>query len=184
MIGCALKVARLVDRVADATNTEGGGIRHGPFGHVVRSPELELIGVGVFPHDRDTLFACRGRADRVEVGHTVLVQASQMGIDVLGPNVESVTRKSIAESRRGWEWLWSEHGSVMAARGEVLKRDGAPTSVDWRLCADHSGHEVGPAFQIRAGDHVVIDPEQRAWAGGIADVHDLTSTSRTSSRTS
>src|SRR6266849_7301649 len=70
---------------------------HSSFRHLHGSPEFILVPVRIREIDGGTLITLGGCSHRVRVRDLVAVEPSQVGVDVLGPDVKSASRRILAQ---------------------------------------------------------------------------------------
>ena len=104
----------------------------------------------------------RPNGEATGVDKQVLVEATQVPIDVFLADKQAVARQSFAQARARRQRIGTEHRAVVAVGRDVLEQNAAGRVVP-RLGADHLLLEVRPALQIVAANDVVIDPIRRAW---------------------
>ena len=84
--------------MTDAANFFVGADLHGAFGHKHRSPELILIAVRIREIDDRAFVPFSGGPYRISMRDLVLIESSQMFVDVLGPDIKSAAREILAQS--------------------------------------------------------------------------------------
>src|SRR6266545_4387442 len=159
------EVAGAIDGVTDAAHFLVGADLHGAFGHMHGSPEFILIAVRIGKIDDRAFVPFSGGSYGIGVRDLVLIESSQVFVDVFGADVESATGRIFTQLFCRRVILGLKEGAD-AARAAFPPHEAKYRSVFFpgssRESIDRSYRKacgiqrpVSPARQVVRSDHVM-----------------------------